>query len=153
MDVQEHITRYLDSHGVSYRLVEHAPAGSADEYHEVLETRYEQQAKALLLRVKRNRQKSFAVVTLQAQKRLEFERAARLLHAREVRLATDEQLLEVTGCRSGELPPFGKPFDTPLLFDSELTNESEIYFNLGSLSLSMVLDPAQIVRLEDPLLI
>jgi Ala-tRNA(Pro) deacylase len=152
MDVIDRITDYLDGNGVGYRLIDHAPAGSAEEYHAELGTRYEQQAKALFLRVKRQKQKSFAIVALQAQKRADLGRAAGLLQASEVRLATADQLLDETGCRFGELPPFGSPFDVPLLLDRELLEEPEIYFNIGDLSRSMVLEPSVLVALEDPIL-
>ena len=75
-----------------------------------------------------------------------------MLKASTVRLATADQLLEVTGCRFGELPPFGKPFDVPLLLDRDLLDETEIYFNIGDLSRSLAVDPAALVALEAPIL-
>jgi len=152
LNVTERIIRHLDDNAVAYRLIEHEPAGSAEEYHQVLGTRYEQQAKALFLRVKNGKQKSFAVLALQAQKRADLTASSDVLKASNVRLATADQLFEVTGCRFGELPPFGKPFDVPLLLDCDLLDESEIYFNIGDLSRSMALDPAALVELEAPIL-
>ena len=152
MSVTDQIVRHLDENGIAYRLIEHEPAGSADEYHQVLGTRYEQQAKALFLRWKRSGAKGFAVVALQAQKKADLRTAAVILKAREVRLATAAQLREVTGCGFGELPPFGKPFNVPLLMDRDLMDEAEIYFNIGDLSRSMALDPSDLVELESPIL-
>lgn len=152
MNVTELIARHLEDNGVAYRLIEHEPAGSAEEYHRVLGTGYEQQAKALFLRVKRGKQKNFAIVALQAQKQADFSSTAALLKASEVRLATAGQLMEVTGCRFGELPPFGRPFGVPLLLDRELLEEAEIYFNIGSLSRSIALAPSALVELEEPVL-
>ena len=50
ISVAERLREYFDDHGVAYRVIEHEPAGSADEYHAVLGTRYEQMAKAVFLR-------------------------------------------------------------------------------------------------------
>jgi len=47
------IIQFLDSRNVVYRVVEHSACGSAQEYHEVVGTRYRQQLKALFLRVKK----------------------------------------------------------------------------------------------------
>jgi Ala-tRNA(Pro) deacylase len=103
--------------------------------------------------VKRGRRdKSFAILALQAQKRADLEGATRLLNASGVRLGTAEQLAEVTGCQFGELPPHGRCFGVPLLFDRALTAESLIYYNAGDLSRSIEVDPADLVRIEDPIL-
>jgi hypothetical protein len=46
-----------------------------------------------------------------------------------------DQLRETTGCDFGELPPAGRLFAIPLLFDKDLLQQDEIYFKAGSLSL------------------
>jgi hypothetical protein len=45
--VTDRLREYFDQNEVPYRLIEHGAAGSADEYHAVLGTRYEEQAKAV----------------------------------------------------------------------------------------------------------
>ena len=151
-DTSAKICRYFDDHGASYRVIEHEVAASADEYHNVLGTRYEQQAKALFVRFKRTGEKGFAVLALQAQKRADLGRVARLMKARDARLATVEQLRDTTGCQFGELPPVGRPFGVQLLFDQDLLSESEIYFNAGDLQLSIAISPKVIEELETPIL-
>lgn len=146
----EKICRYLDEHGVDYQVIKHEPVASVDEYHNVVGTRYEQQAKAIFIRVRRQGEKTFAMLAIQAQKRADMQRLAELLGAREVRMATREQLAEHTGCSYGELPPLGRLFGFRLLFDKDLLNEDEVYFNAGDLSTSISLDPKAIVELEQP---
>jgi Ala-tRNA(Pro) deacylase len=60
----DRIVNYLDSNGVKYEIIRHRPAASADEYHQVLGTRYEQQAKSVFLRVKRAGEKHFAILAI-----------------------------------------------------------------------------------------
>jgi len=74
-----------------------------------------------------------------------------LLGAKDVRLATRDQLLEATGCQFGELPPFGQLFGLPLIFDSALQREDEIYFNAGALTTSIAMNPKTIVEMEKPI--
>jgi Ala-tRNA(Pro) deacylase len=74
------------------------------------------------------------------------------LQAKEVRLGIKEQLEQVTGCSYGELPPFGKFFSLPLLMDRDLLLEEEIYFNAGSLTRSLVINPLDLQRIEEPIL-
>jgi Ala-tRNA(Pro) deacylase len=82
---------------VPYRLIEHGAAASADDYREVLGTRYEEQAKAIFLRHRGRAGRGFATLAVQAQKRADLQRVTSLLGAREVRLGTRNQLRETTG--------------------------------------------------------
>ena len=149
-NVSKKILSYLDSCGIQYRILEHKAAASVMEYQQTLGTRIEQQANALLFRYKRTGGKGFAVVTLPAQKKLDLEAVRVMMKANEVRLGTAKQLEETTGCSYGQLPPLGKVFGLPLYFDKDLLIEPEIYFNAGSLSLSVVLDPKSLVECEVP---
>jgi Ala-tRNA(Pro) deacylase len=149
--VAERLRAYLDGHGVAYRLIEHAPAASADEYHAVLGTRYEQMPKAVFLRYRDEDAQRFAILALQAPKRADLERVARLLDAGDVRLGSREQLREATGCDFGELPPLGGLFGLPLLFDQDLLSEDELYFNAGVLTASLAISPIALEALERPL--
>ncbi|RJL36025.1 YbaK/EbsC family protein [Bailinhaonella thermotolerans] len=148
----EKIVEYLTANGVAHRVITHPPAGSAEEYHRVLGTSYEQQAKSIFLRVRRPGEKTYAILVIQAQKRADPERAAALLEAREVKLATRDHLRERTGCDFGELAPLGGLYGFPLLLDADLLDEEEIYFNAGDLSTSVALSPKSLQELENPLL-
>jgi Ala-tRNA(Pro) deacylase len=148
--VAEQLREYFDDHGVGYRIIAHEAAASADEYHAILGTRYEQMPKAIFLRYQSEDGKGFAILALQAQKRADLERVGRVLHARDVRLGSRDELREVTGCGFGELPPVGGLFGLPLLFDQDLLAEDELYFNAGSLTASMVVRPRALEALERP---
>jgi Ala-tRNA(Pro) deacylase len=144
----DRIVKYLNSNGVEYEVIRHRPAASAEEYHQALGTRYEQQAKSIFLRVKRAGEKRFAVLTIQAQKRADLRRAAALLGGREAKMATREQLQQRTGCTFGELAPFGRLYHVPVLIDADLLTQDEIYFNAGDLSISLRMDPNAVRDLE-----
>ena len=150
--IRTRICKYLDDHGTPYRVITHPAAASADEYHETLGTRYEQQAKSLFIRHKSGSDKGFAILALQAQKRADMQRVASLLGAREARLATGEQLADATGCGFGELPPFGRLYGVRLVLDRDLLGEPEIFFNAGDLCTSIAMSPAELADLEQPLM-
>ena len=146
---KEKIIGYFDQANATYEGIHHEPAGSAEEYHNTLGTRYEQQAKALFVRYKKPGEKSFVVVALQAQKRADLSIIKNLLQAKEVKLANKDQLKQVTGCNFGELPPLGKLFGLKLFMDKDLVEEDKIYFNAGDLSFSIAIAPEEITRLEE----
>jgi Ala-tRNA(Pro) deacylase len=146
------IIGYLNEHGIAHQIIKHAAAGSVEEYQRTMNTRLQQQAKALFVRFKKAQSKGFAIVALPGNRKADLTLICNLLHAREVRLGTSEQLQQVTGCRYGELPPMGKVFGLPLLMDKALLNEERIYFNAGTLTASVILNPKSIVDSEQPIL-
>jgi Ala-tRNA(Pro) deacylase len=149
--VAERLRAYFVDHGVAYRVIEHQPAATAEEYHAVLGTRYEQMPKAVFFRYQVAAGERFAILALQAHKRADLEQVAKLLDAHEVRLGSREQLREATGCEFGELPPVGGLFGLPLLFDQDLLAEDELFFNAGSLTSSMAVSPKALEALERPI--
>lgn len=152
MDNYARLKDHLHSHAISFEEIEHPPAASAEEYHNTVGTRYEQQAKALLVRYKKGGQARFIVVALQAHKRADLEQVARLIGAQEIRLASKDQLKEVTGCSFGELPPLGKLFGLQLALDEDLMGEERIFFNACRLDRSISLAPRSLARMEEPIL-
>lgn len=146
------IEKYCQDNSIPFKKIEHAQAASAKEYHEILKTKLEQQAKALLLRYKKQGEKGFVVVAIQAQKKVDLEKIKTLQNAKTLRLAELEQLKKETGCGYGELPPLGKIFNLQLFFDKDLLNEKEIYFNAGSLTNSFVVSPQDLFSVEKPIL-
>ena len=149
---KEKIINYLNDNNINFWRLDHPPAASAEEYHRTLGTSYEQQAKALLLRYRAYGQKGFVVVTIQAQKKVDFNLIARKVGANSIKMATLVQLKETTGCNYGELPPIGRLFGMPLLMDKDLLTQDMIYFNAGDLSFSIAMPPRDLQRLEQPIM-
>lgn len=150
-DVYTELARYFKEQSVPYREIRHEPGAATEEYHQALGCRYEQQAKCLFLKVKqRGGGSSYAICTIQAQKRADPKRLAELLDAKEVKMGTQEALYEITGCRFGELPPAASMFGLSLLMDSDFLQEDEIFLNAGRVDVSFVIDPRELERVEKP---
>ena len=146
------IKELLSKNGVAFESIEHPACGSAEEYHNTLHTRYEQQVKALLVQYKGRGFKGFAVVAIQAQKRANLELIKELLNADEIRLADRNQLKDITGCNFGELPPVGSIFNLKLFLDKDLLKEQKVYFNAGKLDFSIALKPISLKEIEKPVM-
>jgi Ala-tRNA(Pro) deacylase len=144
----------LRSTGTPFRELSHPAAGSAREYHEVVGSQLEQQAKALLFRRYRTGGgKDYLIYALPGNAEAELTRLATASASLRLRLATSAELEQTTGCRFGELPPVGSIFGCPLVLDQRLLTQPELYFNAGRLDRSIILAPADLAALETPLIL
>src|SRR5690349_385359 len=105
------IKNLFETNNISFKEIQHAPGASAEDYHNAVGCRYEQQAKCLLVRVKAEEGKYYALISIPAQKRLDLDLLKSKLNAKEIRMANKDELKEVTGCNFGEVPPLGSIFN------------------------------------------
>jgi len=142
--VTERLEAWLREEGARYRLLEHAPAFTSAEAARVRGTPPEAGAKGLVLLAA---DKPVQVV-LPGSRRVDNARVRALLGTRTLRFATPEELLALTGCGPGAVPPFGNLFGLPVLVDEALAAREEIAFNAGSNDVSMVMATADFLRLS-----
>lgn len=142
--VPERLERWLTERGARFRLFEHAPVFTSDEAARVRGTPIEAGAKALVLQAGTER----VHVVLPGHRRVDNARLRRLLGTRTLRFATPEELLAVTGCVPGAVPPFGNLFGLPVLVDEALARREEIAFNAGSNTKSIVMRCEDFLRLS-----
>ena len=152
-DTRAEIESYLTKNQVHYQGIEHAPAASAEEYNRTMNTRFEQQAKVLLLSYSKEGVKEYAVLAIQGHKRADLDSLKSAIGASKVCLADRDQLKEITGCNFGELHPFAKLFGLRLFMDKDLLAEERIFINAGRLDYSVVVNPKDVDKLEGPVLI
>ncbi len=140
----ERLEQWLRERGVAFRLVEHAPVFTSEEASRVRGTPIEAGAKALVLVTA---DKPVQVV-LPGHRRMDNARLRAALSTRTLRFATPEELLALTGCVPGAVPPFGNLFGLPVLVDEELARREDIAFNAGSNAVSILMRSDDLVRLS-----
>ena len=143
--VTERLTRWLEERGVSFRLLEHAPVFTSEEAARVRGTPIEAGAKALVLRAEEHT----VHVVLPGNRKVDNAQLRAILGTRTLRFATPEELLTLTGCTPGAVPPFGNLFGLPVLVDEELAKREDIAFNAGSNTTSIVMRCADFLRLAE----
>ena len=143
--VTERLEAWLREEGARYRLLEHAPAFTSAEAARVRGTPPEAGAKGLVLLAA---DKPVQVV-LPGSRRVDNARVRALLGTRTLRFATPEELLALTGCGPGAVPPFGNLFGLPVLVDEALAEREEIAFNAGSNTVSIIMRGDDFLRLSD----
>ena len=142
--VTERLETWLREQGARYRLLEHAPVFTSGEAARVRGTPVEAGAKALVLLAAA----APVQVVLPGSRRVDNARVRALLGTRTLRFATPEELLALTGCAPGAVPPFGNLFGLPVLVDEALAARAEIAFNAGSNDVSIVMTAADFLRLS-----
>jgi len=142
--VTERLERWLREDGAPFRLIEHAPVFTSEEAARVRGTPIEAGAKALVLLAGAAPQH----VVVPGHRRVDNARARTVLGTRTLRFATPEELLALTGCAPGAVPPFGNLFGLPVLVDEELAQREHIAFNAGSNTVSIAMRCGDFLRLS-----
>ncbi len=130
------ILAHLDAQGVDYRLMHHAPTRTSQDSAQARGEPVAIGGKSLVLKAADR----FVLVVLSAGLRASSKALRRALGVRRLRFADPEELLRLTGCVPGCVPPIGRPIlDLPLLVDASILRNDRIAFNAGSLTDSVIM--------------
>ncbi|GKX53357.1 YbaK/EbsC family protein [Budvicia aquatica] len=144
----------LDNQGARYKVIEHATAGRSEEAAKARGTKIEQGAKALVCHVKGNGIKQHVLAVLPAHRKANLSVLAKTLGATRASLASPKEVMELTQCVFGAIPPFSFHPELKLVVDPMLFQlETEIVFNAGSLERSILLNVEDYGRIVQPELI
>lgn len=146
--VREKILDLLSSGQAEFRSVSHASAGRSEDVAKVRGTRPGQGAKAMVFWADDRP----AFLVLPGNRKVANAPAKKILACRNLRLMSPEEVTSYTGLVVGTVPPFGSTFGWVTYCDRRLTEETEIGFNLASLTESVVLKTEDYLRLERPVI-
>jgi prolyl-tRNA editing enzyme YbaK/EbsC (Cys-tRNA(Pro) deacylase) len=138
----------LSRAGVGFRLWRHEPVFTSEQAAAVRGVPLSSGAKALVVKGG----DAFYLLVLPADRKLDSKRAKQALGVKELRFATREEVMKLTGLEPGAIPPFGSLFDLPTVCDPALGANPSINFNAGDHAVSMSLTYAAFVTVERPTL-
>jgi Ala-tRNA(Pro) deacylase len=123
------ISSYLQQNGVTFSVVQHSIAYTAQEEAAATHVPAREWAKAVVCMV--DDQPTLAV--LPADYLVDFGRLRDACGAKAVRLASEAEMKPLyLECEVGAMPPFGPLYKQPVVVDTRLTSDPEILFNAGS---------------------
>lgn len=154
MAYHEVVSRILDllkKNNCWYETFEHEPVRTSEE---AARTRpgytLHQGAKAMIVKAK-GAQTRFVMLVLPADLRFDNLRVKALLNARDVRFATEQEVLELTGgVLPGAVPPFGNLFQLDVVADPSLFWNEKIVFNAGDRRFSVAMGAEDYKRIVAP---
>lgn len=154
----ERLHAHLTASSVAFSLTEHEAVRTSEEAAAVRGVTLASGAKAMLLKVKKkpaDPDRPYYLTTMSAAKRLSWKLVRKAIGSKDVRLATEDEVWEVTRCRPGAVPPFGcalfASHVAATVMDPSLEAQgSTINFNCGLKTKSMSMAVADYVAVEKP---
>ncbi|MBI2641077.1 aspartate--tRNA(Asn) ligase [Candidatus Roizmanbacteria bacterium] len=125
--VFEKIKKLLDDAGVKYEVMKHSPVYTSEEASRVRGTELKQGAKALVMFA----DKKPIMLVLPADRKVNTKEFKSKHKIRDLRMATAQEVKDVTGVEIGAVPPFGNIFNIPLYVDETVGHNKIIAFNAG----------------------
>jgi len=116
-------------------------------------------AKAMLIVNSKDKQLPYRLAVMSAEKKLNWKLLKKQwgngVSGRSARMATEDEVKEVTGCVPGGVPPFGSLFPSktkiPTILDPSLKEQgSRINFNCGLRTRSVSISFEDYVKIENP---
>ena len=148
------VSRILDllkENNCWYETFEHEPVRTSEE---AAKTRpgytLHQGAKAMIVKAKAV-QTWFVMLVLPADLRFDNSRLRALLNARDIRFASEDEVLELTGgVQPGAVPPFGNLFQLAVVADPKVFANEKIVFNAGDRRFSVAMMAEDYKRIVGP---
>ncbi len=146
MPILQKLREFLDENKVTYKVLEHRPAFTAQEVAAAQHVPGKQLAKVVMLRSGPD----FLMVVVPAPCRVDLERAKGAT-GKDLVLATEQEFAGLfPQCEPGAMPPFGNLYNLPVWVDRALTEDEEIVFNAGTHTQTVRMKYADFARLVQP---
>jgi len=133
MNVFSEIKKLLDSKNVDYKVLEHKPVGTSIEVAKERGEDIKIGIKAMVFKGDNN----FFMVCVSAAYKIDSKKVRKALKLRKLRFATEEELMELTNCVPGGVPPFGQIFKLKMYLDKTVLKNENVAFNAGRLDRSI----------------
>ncbi len=106
----------------------------------------------MIVRVRKSKTEKFlAMLVLPGDLRFDNDRVKTHFGAADIRLATPDEVSEVTGgVEVGGVPPFGNLFGLKVVVDPKLLEQEKIIFNAGDRAFSVAMRAVDYHRLVNP---
>lgn len=133
------IKALLTERTIWFETFEHEPVRTSEEASQVRSGyTLREGAKALIVRLKKNGERTFAMIVVSGDKRFDAKKARDVLSVQDIRFAQEEEVEQITGgVEPGGIPPFGNIFNIPVFADTSVFDNERIIFNAGDRRVSI----------------
>jgi prolyl-tRNA editing enzyme YbaK/EbsC (Cys-tRNA(Pro) deacylase) len=146
-EVFRQITTLLAQNSIPYRHVHHQPTYTSEESARARGESVRIGGKALVMKI----EQEFKLFVLSAARKMNSRAVKDHLGVKRTRFADKDELMELTGCVPGCVPPFGEPIlHLDLYLDNSILENQKIAFNAGSLTDSIIMKVDDYMKLVSP---
>lgn len=126
-DAFNKLKSFLDKNNILYSIIDHEPVFTSQDAAKVRGSNLKMGAKALIFIA----DKKPILLVLSAEKHIDTKKFKSLYEIDDLRMATPEEVENITGITVGAVHPIGNLFGIPLYIDESLSENTEIIFNAG----------------------
>ena len=130
----------LDALHIPHQVFRHEnPVFSLEQAASERDQRPEQVVRSILFQI---RPEEFVLVLVAGPAQVDWRKLRQFMKRSRVRMATEEEVLEVTGYRIGTVSPFGLKNPVKVLIDESVLREEEVSIGSGVRSMAIILKTA-----------
>lgn len=128
MSIARTVRGFLESHHLNYEILQHPHTSTSTQTANAAYIWRDQLAKSVLLEDDRG----YVMAVLPASDRVDLEALRRKL-GRDLRLADEDELADIfDDCEVGAIPPLGRAYGVPVVYDDSLAQLGSVYFEGGN---------------------
>jgi len=144
MDNKPPASLALDALGIEHRIFIHdKPVSSFEEAASHRNQRPGQIVRSILFNI---RPEEYLMVLVAGPDQIDWKKLRQFVKRSRVRMATEEEVLEVTGYRIGTVSPFGVKKQVQVLIDASVLKENEISVGSGVRNMAIIMQSVDLRR-------
>jgi len=144
MDNKPPASLALDALGIEHRVFIHEkPVSSFEEAASHRNQRPGQIVRSILFNI---RPEEYLMVLVAGPDQIDWKKLRQFVKRSRVRMATEEEVLEVTGYRIGTVSPFGVKKQVQVLIDASVLKENEISVGSGIRNMAIIMQSVDLRR-------
>jgi Ala-tRNA(Pro) deacylase len=150
-DTYSFLMSWLESHNVTFRLIEHDPEGRTELVSQMRGNTLSAAAKCIVLLVKIGKKITrYVLAVVPGDRKVDLQAVKALLGGTYVAFASPELAERLAGSVIGTILPFSFTSELEVIADPSLLSQDELYFNAARLDRSLVLKTSDYLRLAKP---
>jgi len=134
----------LEKLNIPHQVFRHEnPLRSFEQAAEERQQRPEQIVRSILFQI---RPEEFLMVLVAGREQVDWRKLRQFVGRSRVRMATEEEVLEVTGYRVGTVSPFGLKNQVKVLIDASVLKEEEVSLGSGARQIAIIMKSTDLRR-------
>ncbi|MEI7604360.1 MAG: YbaK/EbsC family protein [bacterium] len=149
MEERQHnnLVELFGKYNLEYEIIEHEAEGISEKIAAIRGNKPEEGCKSMLLRWKSYNDKGYLLADVPGNLKVNIDGIKVLKGFNELRMATPDEVRNVTKCEIGAVPPFGELFEIESVFDEKLFLNEYLYFNAASLIKSIKIKSSEVKKI------